>query len=98
LNRARTADNLNPFRAIGKAVAVEKAEGFVKMLFDPDTKEILGCTIIGSEATELIHEVLLAKKAELTPEEVATMIHAHPSLSEGIMEAARAAEGWAVHI
>ncbi len=87
-----------PFRAIGKAVAVEKGEGFVKILFDPGTKEILGCTIIGSEATELIHEVLLAKRAELTPEEIATMIHAHPSLSEGIMEAARAAEGWAIHI
>jgi dihydrolipoamide dehydrogenase len=87
-----------PYRAIGKAVAVERAEGFVKILFDSDTREILGCTIAGSEATELIHQVLLAKKAELTPEEIATMIHAHPSLSEGIMEASRAAEGWAIHI
>lgn len=87
-----------PFRAIGKAVAVEKGEGFVKILFDPGTKEILGCTIIGSEATELIHEVLLAKRAELTPEEIATMIHAHPSLSEGVMEAARAADGWTIHV
>jgi len=87
-----------PFRAIGKAVAVERGEGFVKILFDPDTKEILGSTIAGSEATELIHELLLAKKAELTLEDVATMIHAHPSLSEGVMEAARAAEGWAIHM
>ena len=87
-----------PYRAIGKAVAVERAEGFVKILFDPGTREILGCTIAGAEATELIHEVLLAKKAELTPEEIATMIHAHPSLSEGIMEASRAAEGWAIHV
>jgi dihydrolipoamide dehydrogenase len=87
-----------PYQAIGKAVAVEKADGFVKILFDPATKEILGCNITGSEATELIHEVLLAKKAELTLEDVATMIHAHPSLSEGIMEASRAAEGWAIHI
>jgi len=87
-----------PYQAIGKAVAVEKADGFVKILFDPATKEILGCNITGSEATELIHEVLLAKKAELTLEDVATMIHAHPSLSEGIMESSRAAEGWAIHI
>lgn len=86
-----------PYRGIGKAVAVEKADGFVKILFDPATKEILGCNITGSEATELIHEVLLAKKAELTLEDIATMIHAHPSLAEGVMEAARAAEGWAIH-
>ena len=87
-----------PYRGIGKAVAVEKSDGFVKILFDPTTKEILGCNITGSEATELIHEILLAKKAELTLEDIATMIHAHPSLSEGVMEAARAAEGWAIHI
>ncbi|MBU5613872.1 dihydrolipoyl dehydrogenase [Geomonas azotofigens] len=87
-----------PFRAIGKAVAVEKSDGFVKILFDRESKEILGCTIIGSEATELIHEVLLAKQAELTAEELAVMIHAHPSLSEGVMEAARAAAGAAIHI
>lgn len=87
-----------PFRANGKAVAVERGEGFVKLLLDRQTREILGCTIVGSEATELIHQVLLAKKAELTPEEIATMVHAHPSLSEGIMEASRAAEGWAIHV
>lgn len=87
-----------PYRAIGKAVAVEKSDGFVKILFDPTTKEILGCNITGSEATELIHEILLAKKTELTLEDIATMIHAHPSLSEGVMEASRAAEGWAIHI
>ena len=70
----------------------------VKLLLDPRTREILGCTIVGPEATELIHQVLLAKKAELTPEEIATMVHAHPSLSEGIMEVSRAAEGWAIHV
>lgn len=87
-----------PYRGIGKAVAIGKADGFIKILFDPKSKEILGCNIIGSEATELIHEILLAKKAELTLEDIATMIHAHPSLSEGVMEASRAAEGWAIHI
>lgn len=87
-----------PYRAIGKAVAVEKTDGFVKVLFDEKTKEILGCSIAGSEATELIHELLLAKKAELTLEDIATTIHAHPSLSEGVMEASRVAEAWAIHI
>ena len=95
---ARFEKAVFPYRAIGKAVAVARAEGFVKLLVDPGTREILGCTIVGSEATELIHQVLLAKKAELTPEEIASMVHAHPSLSEGIMEAARAAEGWAIHV
>ncbi len=95
---ARFEKAVFPYRAVGKAVAVERPEGFVKLLVDPATREILGCTIVGAEATELIHQVLLAKKAELTPEDVATMVHAHPSLSEGILEAARAAEGWAIHI
>jgi dihydrolipoamide dehydrogenase len=87
-----------PYRGVGKAVAVEEPEGFVKLIYDPGTSEILGAHIIGGQATELIHELLLAKKTELLPEDVATMIHAHPTLSEGVMEAARAAEGWAIHI
>jgi dihydrolipoamide dehydrogenase len=86
-----------PFRGVGKAVAVEKPEGLVKILFNPESKEILGAQIAGAEATELVHELLLAKVAELLPEDIATMIHAHPTLSEGVMEAARAAEGWAIH-
>lgn len=87
-----------PYKGIGKAVAVENSEGFIKLLFDPDTKEILGVHAIGVEATELIHEILLAKTSELLPEDIANMIHAHPTLSEGIMEVARAAEGWAIHV
>ncbi len=87
-----------PYKGIGKAVAIENSEGFVKILFDPGTKEILGAHVIGVEATELIHEILLAKTAELLPEDVADMIHAHPTLSEGVMEAARAVEGRAVHV
>lgn len=86
-----------PFRGVGKAVAVEKPEGLVKILFDKESREILGVQIAGAEATELVHELLLAKVTELLPEDVATMIHAHPTLSEGVMEAARAAEGWAIH-
>jgi dihydrolipoamide dehydrogenase len=85
------------YRAAGKAVAVEQVEGFVKLVFHPDSKEILGAHIMGAEATDLIHEILLARKAELRPEDIATMIHAHPTLSEAVMESARAAEGWVIH-
>lgn len=87
-----------PYRGAGKSVAVEKPDGMVKILYEPKTKEILGAHVVGSDATELIHELLLAKKSELLPEDVATMVHAHPTLSEAVMEAARAAEGWAIHV
>jgi len=87
-----------PYRGAGKSVAVEQPEGMVKVLYAPDTHEILAAHISGANATELIHELLLAKKAELLPEDIATMIHAHPTLSEAVMESARVAEGWAIHI
>lgn len=87
-----------PYRGIGKAIAVESAEGMVKILVDEKTEEIISAHIVGLDATELIHELLLAKKSELFCEDIATMIHAHPTISEGVMEAARAAEDWAIHI
>jgi dihydrolipoamide dehydrogenase len=87
-----------PYRGAGKAVAVEKPEGMVKILTDSVTKEIIGAHIVGADATELIHELLLARTAELLPEDIATMIHAHPTLSEAVMEAMRTSEGWAIHI
>lgn len=87
-----------PYRGAGKSVAIEKSEGIVKIIYDSKTSEILAAHVAGAEATELIHELLLAKKAELLPEDVATMVHAHPTLSESVMEAARAAEGWAIHV
>ena len=87
-----------PYRGAGKSVAIEETDGFVKVLYDPEIKEILGVHIVGAEATELIHELLLAESAELLPEDVATMVHAHPTLSEALMEAMRAVEGWAIHI
>lgn len=86
-----------PYRGVGKAVAVEQPEGLAKVIFNPDTGEILGASIVGSEATELIHEILLAKSSELLPDDIANMIHAHPTLSEVNMELMRAAEGWAIH-
>jgi dihydrolipoamide dehydrogenase len=86
-----------PYRGIGKAVATEAPEGQVKIIHAPDTGAILGATIVGAGATDIIHELLLASCSELTLEEVADMIHAHPTLSEGIMEAAKAALGRVIH-
>jgi dihydrolipoamide dehydrogenase len=87
-----------PYRGAGKAVAVEQVEGMVKIITDAGTTEILGAHIVGADATELIHEILLARTAELLPEDIAGMIHAHPTLSETVMEAMRASEGWAIHV
>ena len=86
-----------PYRGAGKSVAVDQTEGFVKIIYDPKTKEILGAHIVGADATELIHELLLARTAELLPEDIASMIHAHPTLSEVNGEVMRAVEGWAIH-
>ncbi|HHY82361.1 MAG TPA: dihydrolipoyl dehydrogenase [Clostridiales bacterium] len=87
-----------PYRGAGKSVAVEQPDGMVKVLYDPNTKEILGAHCIGADATEIIHEILLAKTAELLPEDIANMIHAHPTISEAVMESMRTVEGWAIHI
>lgn len=87
-----------PYRGIGKAVAIDKKEGMVKVICSEDTGEILGAHIAGEQATELIHELLLAKNSELLPADLAGMIHAHPTLSESVMEVMRGIEGWAIHI
>jgi dihydrolipoamide dehydrogenase len=87
-----------PYRGTGKSVAAGKTEGIFKLLVERETREILGAHVVGAEATELIHEILLAKTAELLPEDIARMIHAHPTLSEGVMEMARMAEGWVIHV
>jgi dihydrolipoamide dehydrogenase len=87
-----------PYRGAGKSVAIGKTEGILKLLVEKESREILGAHLVGAEATELIHEILLAKTAELLPEDIARMTHAHPTLSEGVMETARMAEGWAIHV
>lgn len=87
-----------PYKAIGKATAIEQSEGFIKILTEEVTGKILGASLIGAQATELIHELLLAKDMGLSTEKIASMIHAHPTLSEGLMEASRASQGWAIHI
>jgi dihydrolipoamide dehydrogenase len=87
-----------PFMASGKAFAVGEREGFVKFVTDAKYGEILGVHIIGSEATELIAEATLAKTLEATTESIIKTIHAHPTLSESVMEAAAAVYGESVHI
>jgi dihydrolipoamide dehydrogenase len=87
-----------PFTASGKAVASAETEGFVKVITDAKTGEIYGAHIIGAEATELIAEYGLAMNLEATVDEVHQTIHAHPTLSEALMEAAASSTGDAIHI
>ncbi|HUJ44384.1 MAG TPA: dihydrolipoyl dehydrogenase [Opitutaceae bacterium] len=87
-----------PFLAAGKAVAAGESEGFVKVLADSQTGEILGAHIIGAEATELISEYSLAMTLEATVDEIHATIHPHPTLGEAVMEAAASALGEAIHI
>lgn len=87
-----------PFQPNGKALGLGDYTGFVKIIADEKSGEILGAHMIGPEVTELLPELTLAQRSELTIEEVARNIHAHPTLSEVIMEAAEAALGHAIHI
>ena len=87
-----------PIRALGKAVAIGQTEGFVKIIYDEKYGELLGCHIIGANATDLISEISLARDLETTYNEVLKSIHPHPTLSEAIMEATADALGEAIHI
>jgi dihydrolipoamide dehydrogenase len=88
-----------PFKGCGKAVAVGEPEGFVKLITRADTKAVIGAHIIGAGAAELIHELLLVSStAMISTADIAGTVHAHPTLSEAVMEAARAANGWAIHV
>jgi dihydrolipoamide dehydrogenase len=87
-----------PFSASGKAVASAETEGFVKIVSQERTGEILGVHILGAEATELIAEFGLAIELEATVEDLHRTIHAHPTLSEAAMEAAAAVHGEAIHL
>jgi dihydrolipoamide dehydrogenase len=86
-----------PFRANGKAVAVNQTEGFVKIVASKQYGEVVGCQIIGHHATDLISEVVLGKTLETTTAELGRSVHPHPTLSEAIMEAALAADGEAIN-
>ena len=87
-----------PFRANGKALGLGDYDGFVKIVADSVSGEILGAHLVGPEVTELLPELALAREWELTPEEIARTVHAHPTLSEVLMEAAHGVFGEAIHI
>ena len=87
-----------PFTASGKASAAGAKDGFVKLIFDEKYGELLGAHMIGANVTEMIAELVVAKKLETTGEEIIKSVHPHPTMSEAIMEAAAAAYGEVIHI
>ena len=87
-----------PFRALGKAIATNSTEGFVKLVISTQYGEVVGCQMIGHHATDLISEVVLGKTLEATNIEFGKTVHPHPTMSEAIMQAALAADGEAIDI
>ncbi len=86
-----------PFRANGKALGLGERDGFVKIVADASSGKILGAHLVGPEVTELLPELSLARNYGLTPEQIARTVHAHPTLSEVLMEAAHGVFGKAIH-
>jgi len=87
-----------PFSASGKASAAGTKEGFVKVIFDAKYGEFLGAHMIGSNVTEMISEIVVARKLETTGNEIIKSIHPHPTMSEAVMEAAAAAYDEVIHM
>jgi dihydrolipoamide dehydrogenase len=86
------------FRGLGKAHAIGEIAGFIKVIADEATDRIVGAHIVGPHASDLIHEYAVAMQNGLTARDVARTIHAHPTLSEGLMEAAEDVHGEAIHV
>ena len=86
-----------PFRANGKALGAADYEGFAKVVVEEGSERILGAHLVGPEVTELLGELSMNRLLEGTARELGTMVHAHPSLSEVVKEAALAAIGEALH-
>jgi dihydrolipoamide dehydrogenase len=86
------------FQANGKALGLAEGSGFVKIVTDAKYGELLGAHLIGPEVSELLPELTLAQRMEMTTEEIAQNIHTHPTLSEVLMEAAEAVNGNAIHM
>jgi dihydrolipoamide dehydrogenase len=87
-----------PFSALGRAMAVNETDGFIKVVADKNTHEVLGIHIVGPSATDLISEAALALEMHAFLEDIALTIHPHPTLGEGMMEASMHALGQAIHI
>ncbi len=86
------------YRALGKAHAMGEITGFFKIMAEAATDRIIGAHIAGSHASDLIHEVALAMRAGLTVKSIVETIHAHPTLSEGVLEACEDVHGEAIHV
>ncbi len=87
-----------PFTASGKASSAGARDGFVKLVFESKHGELLGAHLIGSNVTEMIAEIVVARKLEITGHELIKSVHPHPTMSEAIMEAAAAAFGEVIHL
>jgi len=87
-----------PFSASGKASAAGAKDGFVKVIYDAKYGELLGAHMIGMNVTEMIAEIVVAKKLETTGHEILKAIHPHPTMSEAVMEATAAAYGEVIHL
>ncbi len=87
-----------PFTASGKASSAGAREGFVKLVFDAKYGELLGAHMIGANVTEMISEIVVARRLEITGHDLIKSVHPHPTMSEAIMEAAAAAYGEVIHL
>jgi dihydrolipoamide dehydrogenase len=87
-----------PFRAHGRNIADGETTGFVKIVGDAVSGQILGTSIFGAKASELIHEAALAIGADLDVSAIAQAVHAHPTMMEALQEAAEDADGLAIHL
>jgi dihydrolipoamide dehydrogenase len=87
-----------PFSASGRALAMGETDGFVKLIFSADDGELLGVHMIGENVTDMLAELVIAKKLEATEAEIIEAIHPHPTFSEAVMEAAGVADGRAIHL
>jgi dihydrolipoamide dehydrogenase len=86
------------FAALGKALALGESAGYVQLVADGDTDLLLGASIMGPHATDVIHEIALAIQTGLTAKQLGETIHAHPTIAEAIMEAAHDLHGESVHV
>jgi dihydrolipoamide dehydrogenase len=87
-----------PFAALGRAMSIRETDGFVKVVMDAETKRVLGVTVVGPSASDLISEAMLAVEMTASAEDLALTVHPHPTLGEAMMEAGAAALGQAIHI
>src|SRR4029078_2744746 len=87
-----------PFAVLGRAIANAETDGFVKVVIDADSKEVLGIHVVANGASDIIAEAALAIEMGALADDLSLTIHAHPTLPEAIMEAAKASLGEAIHI